>query len=298
MRIRRQVTARAPYDLRWIRRGYLFAPWLFEHGKPVRALLSPSGHVVEARLVQSGSINRPKIQMLLSSATELSSGDISSLCAQLDWTLGLTEDLSAFYNIAKNDPALSRAMMELKGYRVKTTRDLHEMLVSAVVSQNTNFHSFRRMLMALAERFGSSILLDGRKVSAFPSAQVLAKSSQKALEGIGAYRSQAIQNVSLAILNGLEGQIEGRTTEEATERLMSIKGLGPYSAHAAILYGLRHYDAFFIDTYVLKVMGNLFFEGKRPTGSKLRDFADQRWGAWQGLALDLLLAWQMEDHDL
>jgi 3-methyladenine DNA glycosylase/8-oxoguanine DNA glycosylase len=172
------------------------------------------------------------------------------------------------------------------------------MLISAVVSQNTTFHSFRRMLMTLVERFGSSILLDGRKVCAFPSAQALTKSSRKALERVAAYRAQAIQNVSRAILNGLEGQIEGRTTDEATERLMSIKGLGSYSAGAAILYGLRHYKAFFIDTYVFKVMGNLFFEGKKPGGSRLRDFAAQRWGAWQGLALDLLLAWQMEDRDL
>jgi 3-methyladenine DNA glycosylase/8-oxoguanine DNA glycosylase len=157
------------------------------------------------------------------------------------------------------------------------------MLISAVVSQNTTFHSFRRMLMTLVERFGSSILLDGRKVCAFPSAQALTKSSRKALERVAAYRAQAIQNVSRAILNGLEGQIEGRTTDEATERLMSIKGLGSYSAGAAILYGLRHYKA---------------FEGKKPGGSRLRDFAAQRWGAWQGLALDLLLAWQMEDRDL
>lgn len=298
MRVRRQLMARAPYDLRWIRRGYLFAPWRFEHGRAVRALLSPTDHVVEAQLVQSGSITRPKIQVQLSSAAELSSGDISSLCAQLDWTLGLTEDLSAFYSIAKNDPVLSRATMELKGYRVKTTVDLHEMLVSAVVSQNTNFHSFRRMLMTLIERLGRSILLDGRKICAFPTAQVLAKSTRKTLQRIGAYRAQAIQNVSRAILNGLQRQIEGRTTDQATERLMSIKGLGPYSARAAILYGLRHYEVFFIDTYVLRVMGNLFFKGKRPTGSKLRDFAAQRWGAWQGLALDLILAWQMEDHDL
>jgi DNA-3-methyladenine glycosylase II len=298
MRVRRKLMARAPYDLRLIRRGYLFAPWRFEHGRAVRTLLSPTGHVVEAQLAQSGSINRPKIQVLLSSATDLSSGDVSSLCAQLDCILGLTEDLSAFYRIAKNDPVLSRAMMELKGYRVKTTADLHEMLISAVVSQNTTFHSFRRMLMTLVERFGSSIFLDGGKVCAFPSAQALAKSSRKALERTAAYRAQAIQNVSRAILNGLEGQIEGCTTDQATERLMSIKGLGPYSALAAILYGLRHYEVFFIDTYVLKVMGNLFFEGKKPNESKLRDFAAQRWGAWQGLALDLLLAWQMEDHDL
>lgn len=298
MKVRRGLQVRAPYDLRLICRGYVFPPWRFQGGSAVRALVTPSGQVVEAQVCQSGSVEHPEIQVWLRCSGKLGSQEISALCAQIDWALGLTEDLSAFHRVARNDPELSRAIRELKGYRVKVTGDLHEMLVSAVVSQNTSFRAFRQMLMAVVEKFGPSVLLDDRKVCAFPAAEILARASPEELRAAGAYRAQAIHNVSRALLDGLEKQIEDLSAHEAAKRLMAVKGLGPYSAHAALLYGLRRYDAFFTDTYVLKVLGNLFFRGKKPTEARVRDFAARRWGAWQGLALDLLLAWQMGDREL
>lgn len=298
MKIRRRLTVRAPYNLRLICRGYVFAPWHLEGEKVIRALVTPSGQVVEVRIQQRGSADHPQLQAWLNSSERLGSGEISYLATQIDWALGLTEDLSNFYEMAKDDPELSQAIEELKGYRVKATGDLHEMLISAIVSQNTTYSAFRRMLQALVDRFGPSIYLNDRKINAFPSAEALAAASAEELRAVGAYRAESIHNVSRAILDDLEGHIEGLSAEEAAKRLMAIKGLGPYSAHAALIYGLRRYEALFTDTYVLRALGNLFFGGEKPTDKKIRDFAAQRWGEWQGLALDLLLAWQMGEREL
>jgi 3-methyladenine DNA glycosylase/8-oxoguanine DNA glycosylase len=282
-----RLKSTAFYDLTTLRSGYVFAPWWLEGDEAVRRLLSPSGRVVEVRVRQTDT----GASVRLLSAEPLSDGDIQSMRWTVDWLLGVSEDLSDFYDFASQHPELRRSLRALSGYRLKATYDLHEALISAIISQNTSFQGFRKMLLAVISACGPCENIGDRSIHAFPGPEALARVKPASLLPLGlGYRSEVIPTVSQAILGGLDGEIQEMGSEESVSRLMEIKGIGQYTAGCALLYGLRRYDAFYTDSYVTKVFGELFFKDRIPRDSEIRTWSAERWGRYRGLALDLVLA--------
>lgn len=160
-------------------------------------------------------------------------------------------DYSAYNEavIKSGDPFLKKALMVGQGMRI-LRQDVWETFISYIVSQNNNIPKIKKSLNILCERYS-----DGYK---FPSAEVLSEVSVEELsEGTAlGYRAEYISEFSRAVANGdiLLSDFENLGYEEAINKLLEIKGIGPKVANCIALYGLHLMEGYPIDTWMKKII--------------------------------------------
>lgn len=91
-----------------------------------------------------------------------------------DFYLGLRDDLTEFYQLARHDPPFARVVERLYGYhQVKFPSPL-ELLCWAILCQRVPMPVARKMKQALVEAVGNRTTLGGKSRWAFPDAEQLA----------------------------------------------------------------------------------------------------------------------------
>jgi DNA-3-methyladenine glycosylase II len=140
--------------------------------------------------------------------------------------LGLEFDLGGFYRWARKDAVLRRLTKALAGFRPPLSPDPFETLVTAITAQQVSLHAAFAIRNRLIERFGRRV---GRAY-AFPTPKRLRRATQDELLALGFSRHKteyvlglAQQPVDLAALDGLPD-------EEVKARLVSVRGLGEWTA--------------------------------------------------------------------
>ncbi len=124
-------------------------------------------------------------------------------------------------------------------------------LVRTILSQNTNDRNRDRAFQALRRRFR-----DWRDVAEAP-VQELARVISPA--GLGPTKSRRIHDLLVRVLEGGEAGLHDLCRlppEEAYERLLAIKGVGPKTAACVLLFSCG-LPAFPVDTHVYRVAGRL-----------------------------------------
>lgn len=140
-------------------------------------------------------------------------------------------------------------------------------LVSTILSQNTNDVNRDIAYESLVERFPS-----WEQVRDASPDQVI-----KAIKtaGLANQKGPAIQN-ALKVISEERGQIEldflrSRSSQEAVEWLVGLKGVGPKTAAIVLLFSLNM-PAFPVDTHVYRVTGRLGIRPEKMTPNKAHEF--------------------------
>ena len=201
------------------------------------------------------------------------------------WMLGLGEDLSPFYTLAREEPKLAHVERQALG-RMLRSPTVFEDLVKTLLTTNTTWNGTIRMVEALVSRFGDPLPTDPSR-NAFPTPRQLAERSEEGLREIGlGYRAPFVTELARRVAEG-ELDLEGlknsdRTTEEVRKILLSVKGIGDYAA-ATMLMLLGRYDYLPIDTWACKLVSREWYNGE-PVGREEVEAAFEQWGRWKGLA--------------
>lgn len=215
----------------------------------------------------------------------LNQGLVEELTSQVWSALGGDEDLPGFYRFAKDDPILSAVTDHLSGMRIGIARDLFGDVILAILLQMAPMSRSDRMMDAVLEHYGTTIIFDGREVTLWPRAEKIARVDPEELRGktkIG-YRAERLVQAARYLVDHpiLQTDLSSLTEEEAIRRLTEIPGVGPYSA--GIILG-----TFPVDVWSVVIFSELFF-GKTPEPS--RDAIDEvvsvlteRWGTWRWFA--------------
>lgn len=263
-----------PFDFQLIvRQGWTrLEPWKFDRQRLFRTERMASGKIVTFAIESDAS----KINVW-STNSDLDEKDIGEIKRKLEWCLAVNEDLRSFYEFAKSDRFLRKAVSDMRGYRILCDPTVFESAVKAVCNQNTSFRMTRLMVRNLVEKYGEG---------AFPSRRTLIDASIDGLETCKlGYRAKYVQEVSrfdLEILKNLP-------TEEAKETLLKVKGIGSHTSGLILQRGLRRYDSFFIDLWVRRLIGRLYFNKQEVSDDKIGKYAEKKWGSFRGLALQYLL---------
>ena len=173
-----------------------------------------------------------------------------------------TRDYDAILKtLSLKDEHLSAAVYEGKGIRI-LNQDPFETLISFIISSNNNIPKIKMSIEALAERFGKRIgALEGMDLYAFPNAEDLHCADLEALnvKAIG-YRAKSVKNTCDAIvLSHLDLFIPFNLDyEKAQKWLMQFYGVGEKVADCILLFAYGKDEAFPIDTWVKKVLGDLY----------------------------------------
>jgi DNA-3-methyladenine glycosylase II len=140
--------------------------------------------------------------------------------------LGLPFDLQAFAGWAQRDPVLAPLVRELAGFRPPLAPDAFEALVTAIAAQQVSLQSAFAIRRRFVERFGVPYAV----AHEFPTRERVAAATQDDLLELGFSRRKCQYVLGLARAELDFRELDALPDEAVAERLVSIRGLGEWSA--------------------------------------------------------------------
>lgn len=202
--------------------------------------------------------------------------------------------------LLERDPSSAMACAAEFGRGIRILRqDPWEMVITFILSGNNNIPRIKGSIEALSERFGSEISGAGsawvtrEKLKGFPSPEVLAGLSLDQYRQAGAgYRDQYLQATAQKVASGEAdlaawGHLEDSALMKA---LLTLPGVGEKVASCIMLFGYGRRAAFPVDTWVAKMMRQLYFNHE-ASAREIKTFAASRFGDQAGYAQQLLFHW-------
>lgn len=223
--------------------------------------------------------------------------------------LRLDEPLDEYRKkIVAQAPEMQKYIDQLPGLRVMRPSDVVEETFCFLCTANNNLKRIFSMVRTLAAKGEVMDEVDGKRVRRFPDVDKIAAMDEQDLRDRGfGYRGGTIPAIARQVMvRGGREWLEGlRDTEyeEAREKLIEIKGIGPKLADCICLFALHHTQAVPVDTHLWQASVRLYFpqwKGKSLTekryqviGDHFREkFGDLAGWAHQYLFYDNLKNWR------
>ncbi|MCL1862302.1 MAG: DNA-3-methyladenine glycosylase 2 family protein [Defluviitaleaceae bacterium] len=163
----------------------------------------------------------------------------------------LSESAGEFlYNAIEHSPGL-RLMRQ----------DVWEVLVSFILSQNSNIPRIKKMVEAICINFGEKLPCGGHT---FPTPKALASLSENDLADIkSGYRAAYILDAARKTASGefSPTELENLPSDEIYKALLNIHGVGPKVAECVLLYGFGRVERYPIDVWIKRTMEEHIPEG-------------------------------------
>lgn len=189
----------------------------------------------------------------------------------------LNTDYDKYIDSLSRFPELDRGLKIGKGIRI-LRQDLFEMIISFIISANNNIPRIKGIIERICDFCGR----DMGGYHAFPDPERLAKVTTEEFRTLGAgYRDNNLSKAAKILYESdFLDKIVCADTEIASKMLLSLPGVGPKVADCILLFGLRRWDCFPVDTWIMKQCGN----EELNTPKKVRAFYLERYGSLAGLA--------------
>ena len=291
------LTPTTPYDFR-LTMGHLASFGtgarvnVFEDGRYSR-LLEVEGKLLLTQVQSAGTVEAPRLDVTVH-GEEISDQTLEYVRGTLAWVLGGDTPLQEFYAAARRDPVLAPLVKQLYGLKISQTPSVFEAFVQSIFSQQIATNVARIIGSLLLENYGSTISHKGDIYYAFPTPAALLPEGITGLRAIKLSNRKAeyILDVAAAVVDGsldMEG-LRCMPDEEATKRLLALRGVGPWTAHWLLLRALGRMDAFPAgDLALRRVVAGLYFKGKELTVAELEEFSEG-WAPWRSLYTTYLFA--------
>ena len=140
-------------------------------------------------------------------------------------------------------------------------QDPWEMLVSFILSQNTNIPRIKAMIGKLSENFGDCLPCGGY---AFPSCDKLAALNTDDLAIIKCgYRAAYIVDAARCTADGRfnPGELKKMETSKIREELLKIHGVGPKVADCVLLLGFGRVEVCPVDVWIKRALAKYYPKG-------------------------------------
>ena len=165
-------------------------------------------------------------------------------------------DLDTDYGVLKKrfskDKILEQACRFAGGIRL-LRQDPWECLCSFIISQNNNIPRIKGIISRLCSKYGQ-----------FPTPQMLSGENEESLQYLRAgFRAKYILDAASRISSGIIefDNISELSYDEAKNKLMLIKGVGPKVADCVLLYGMYRTEAYPVDVWIKRAMENFYPDG-------------------------------------
>ena len=201
--------------------------------------------------------------------------------------LGLEFDLLGFERFAREtDTTLAGLVDRLEGYRPPVAPDPFETLVTSITAQQVSLASAFAIRSRMIERLGER----GRVAYAFPSRDRLAAAHPEELTDVGFSRRKAEYVIGLAQADVGYDELERLPDDEVKARLVSIRGLGEWTADWFLARHLARPRAWPAgDLGLRKAVGAFYGDDPLPSIEEVRVLG-ARFDPFQNLTAHYLLA--------
>jgi DNA-3-methyladenine glycosylase II len=202
---------------------------------------------VKVNVVQEGPIDEPRIRVE-TEGSRLTSEDVSLIRMTLQKMLGLSVDLSAFYEKGKNDSAFGELIERFRGVKPPRFPTIFEAIANAIACQQLSLSAGISLLNRLSENYGAEFDAQGAAFFAFPTPTDLAHRQARSLRKLG-FSVQKSRNLIRTASDSANRRIDLEATEDMTdvralEYLDRIPGLGRWSSEYVLLRGLGRVHIF------------------------------------------------------
>lgn len=197
-------------------------------------------------------------------------------------------DLKPFYLLASSDPVLARLTAHFHGMRIPQVAEPFEALVSAILDQQVNLSFAHQVKRALIERYGRLVEFEGRPYRLFPRPEALVRATPHELRRlqISGPKARYILGISRAVAEGkldFESLLMAEPAS-AIERLLTLKGVGLWTAHYVALRALGHTDCLpAADVGLQKCIQFFYGLRQQPPAVRVEKIA-RRWAGWRSYA--------------
>lgn len=201
----------------------------------------------------------------------------------------LDRDLLPFYEMAKTDVLLEKAVDSFYGLRNVGIPDLFEAISWGILGQQINLTYAYTLKRRLVENFGKYVEYDGEKHWIFPTPEDIASLTVEDLDGLRMTVKKCEYLIGVAQL-----MVEGKLTKEllleagdykkAEKMLVKIRGIGPWTANYVLMRCLRFPSAFPIDDVGLQnAIKHLLGTENKPTKQEILQLS-AKWAGWESYA--------------
>ena len=237
------------------------------------------------KLSSKGTLRKTCVQCRVFAPERLSDEEKANVTSTVKRALRVEEELREFYALARKDMILRDVVKDLCGMRTVSWPDLLPALILAVTLQMAPMKRSNQMMDLLIENFGDTIRFDGKTIKYWPSPEKLSSSSVEDLKTKAklGYRAANLQAIAKTLSDGFPTmqQLWEMPQEEAKKQLLSLRGIGDYSADI-VVPGM----GFPLDIWSAKIFHILLFgketESPREAIPMLKRLAEERWGKWRG----------------
>lgn len=217
--------------------------------------------------------------------------DRSGAKARVSNYFALDHPLTEICQSFPNDPVMNTAADYCRGLRI-IRQPKWECLATFICSSMKQVAHIRQMSHALRKRFGEMRQLDGEALHTFPSAAIVAATTEKELRKCAlGYRAKNLLATARRVASG-DADLERWSQlgdSELLDCLCGLPGVGAKVANCVMLFAYERLTAFPIDVWIERVLRERYFGGKRkPTAAKLRKFSADYFGAHGGYAQQYL----------
>ncbi len=217
---------------------------------------------------------------------------------QRDWSwlrhfLQIDVDLATVLaTFPQDDPHLRAAVAACRGLRL-LRQDPWECLAGFILSSTKQIVQIRQIVRLLCQRYGEPVAgpAGTAAMASFPSAQRLAALTESDLRACKmGFRAPYLLATARAIA-GSEinldrlGQLH---LTEARAELLKLPGVGEKIANCVLLFAYGFPAAFPIDVWVLRVLRERYFRGRKIAPARLQKFAARHFGPHAGYAQQYL----------
>ncbi len=204
-----------------------------------------------------------------------------------EW-LDLDTDLKPFYAMCEKDKLLKGLVESFYGYRIVGQPDLFESIVWAVLGQQINLQFAYTLKQKFVEQFGEIVEVNGDTYYLFPTPHMVSKLTPEQLLPLQFSRQKAAYtiNIANAFSSGTvsKEKLLNLSLKEAKETLMTIKGIGNWTANYALMKTFRHSDAFPLeDAGIHNAIKNLKKLKRKPTLEEVKKIF-KKYKGWEAYA--------------
>ncbi len=221
-------------------------------------------------------------------AVRLADGYVSASFRLADWRdlapavgrvrrlLDLDADPVAIDEALAADPALASLVAGTPGLRSAGSVDPNETLVRAIVGQQVSVAGARTVTGRIAATMSDELTVEHPVLTrVFPSMECLAVADPAALP-MPRSRAETLRRVGHLVSDGVLTLDAGIDRADAVDRLLAVKGIGPWTARYVALRGLGDPDVLLETDLGVK---------RALTALDLDDGAAERWRPWRTYAM-------------
>lgn len=211
--------------------------------------------------------------------------------AALSRYLRVDDPMEQIYAGWRGDERLAGAAHRWAGLHL-LAQDPWETTVSFIASSASNIPKISRSIEKMCGAFGEPVEFAGETFHAFPSARALAGASGAKLRACElGYRARYVKEAARSVHEGevdLDAVARMETAAAQAAMVEGLDGVGPKVAACALLFSMRKDDAFPVDRWVQRCVGDWYFNGRAPAAKKCEAWGRERFGARAGYAQQYL----------